>query len=69
MDAMEEHVNRALIELYFAIAELESAPSSIDHPADEQQKRAIANALQAARKALEISAQLSGPSLQEKSLA
>lgn len=64
MDAMEEHVNRALIELYFAIAELESAPSSISHPADEQHRRAIASALQAARNALETSAELSGASFQ-----
>jgi len=62
MGAMEEHVNRALIELYFAIAELESSPFSTRRTADEQQRRAIASALQAARTALETSMQLAGAS-------
>ena len=62
MDAVEEHVNRALIKLYFAIAEFESSPLSKGLRVDEPQKRAIASALQAARDALETSAQLSGSS-------
>jgi hypothetical protein len=69
MDAMEEHVNRALIELYFAIAEFESAPFATERAVDEPQRLAIAKALQAARNALETSAQLAQPGPHDESPA
>jgi len=54
--AMEEHLKRALIELYFAIAEFERLQSLTLWQGDRQQAQAMTAALQAARTALESSA-------------